>query len=96
LGYFTSRIPIMDYSGEREEMNVYVMDSSTMKDCNVDLAGSSCISPDVIDWYIDQNVKYSHKLKTRDFVFMQDPIQEYMAMANNYNVTGHRQDSISC
>jgi len=74
LGYYTSRIPIMSNDEMEEISNVYVFDSKTFHDCNDKLPGQTCISPDAIEWYINQNVLYSHSYKGRDFIFMFNPV----------------------
>lgn len=88
LGYFTSRIPILDQKGESEEFSIYIMDSGSFDCGSESVPGTTCISPDAIDWFINQQVSYSHTFKSRDFVFTNRPLQEYMHMANHYNVTG--------
>lgn len=44
IGYFTSRIPILDHSGHAELMSIYAMDTQSMTKCAENLPGQSCLS----------------------------------------------------
>ena len=39
---------------------------------------------------------YSHDAHLRDFVFLHKPIPEFMNLANNYEISGHKHQAISC
>jgi hypothetical protein len=54
IGYFTSRIPIMDPSGKEEILSVYTLDTSHEYCQGYGLPGETCISTDAIDWFTDQ------------------------------------------
>ena len=91
-GHFTGRIPIFDNDGRKEILSVYTMDSETNPDCNSGyLPGESCISSQAIDWFDEQQNRFGHNHRHRDFVFTHRPIQEFMTLANLYNITGHKQ-----
>ena len=49
-----------------------------------------------VDWFADQLNLYSHNHKARDFVFLHKPVPEFMNLANLYNISGHKQEAISC
>ena len=90
LGWFTSRIPIMDSAGKNELMSIYTLDTTSFSNCNKNLPGSSCIGVKTIGWFEEQQDFYSHDFLRRDFIFMHRPIQEFMAMGNMYSITGHK------
>jgi len=96
-GYFTGRVPIFDKEGREEIMSVYTLDSESHSDCKSGyLPGESCISSQAIDWFDSQQNKYSHNHRHRDFVFTHKPIQEFMTLANLYEITGHKQQAVGC
>ena len=89
-GHFTARIPIFDKDGQKEILSIYTMDSESHPQCNLDLPGESCISSEAIDWFDEQQNRFGHSFRHRDFVFTHKPIQEFMTMANLYQITGHK------
>ena len=96
-GHFTGRIPIFDKDGNNEILSVYTLDSETHAGCaDGYLPGASCISSQAIDWFDNQQHQYSHNHKHRDFVFTHRPLQEFMNLANLYNITGHKHEPIGC
>lgn len=44
LGYYTSRIPIMDSAGTSELMSIYTLDTTSFATCNESVPGSTCSS----------------------------------------------------
>ena len=95
-GHFTARIPIFDKDGQNEILSIYTLDSESHPQCSVDLPGESCISSEAIDWFDEQQNRYGHSYRHRDFVFMHKPIQEFMTLSNLYQITGHKQQEIGC
>ena len=91
MGYFTSRIPIMDPSGQQEVFSIYTIDTGSEYCLNQGLPGESCITTDAIDWLTEQMHSYSHKHTLRDFIFLHKPIPEYMNLANLYQISGHKE-----
>ena len=53
MGYFTSRIPVMDAGGKNEIFSLYTLDDSN-EECTEQLPGESCITSDAIDWFTEQ------------------------------------------
>jgi len=39
---------------------------------------------------------YSHKSDLRDFIFLHKPVPEFMNLANLYEISGHKEQAISC
>lgn len=70
LGYFTSRIPIMDRSGKNEVMSVYVFDSEDWN-CSdaLNLPGTHCIGSNAVSWFMEQQALHSHHYHLRDMLF---------------------------
>ena len=60
LGYYTSRIPIMDSTGANELMSIYTLDTTSFADCNENLPGSTCMSVQTIGWFEEQQDRFSH------------------------------------
>ena len=55
IGYFTSRIPIMDKSGKKEEFSVYLVDSEDFPCATkVGLPGSNCVGGNAVAWIGEQ------------------------------------------
>ena len=54
LGFFTSRIPIMDHAGKNEVLSVYVFDSEQWQ-CSQELGlpGTNCIGTDAVSWFVE-------------------------------------------
>ena len=77
-------------------MSVYALDSSSYPSCNNNLPGSSCLSVQTMAWFEEQQHLYSHSNTHRDFIFMHRPLQEFMTLANEYSITGHKEQAISC
>ena len=50
LGYFTSRIPIMDPEGEDEITSIFTLDSSDKSCLHKRLPGETCISTKTVEW----------------------------------------------
>lgn len=96
LGWFTSRIPIMDSDDKNELMSIYTLDTTSYASCNANLPGSSCLGVKTIGWFEEQQDLFSHNFQRRDFIFMHRPIQEFMAMGNLYSITGHKEQAINC
>ena len=63
LGYFTSRIPVMDKSGKAELFSIYTFDSEDFP-CSVGtgLSGANCIGGNAISWFSEQQNLFSHGL----------------------------------
>jgi hypothetical protein len=94
-GWFTGRIPIM--ANNTEMLSVYLFDSEHWQCADgVNMPGHNCIGSDAISWYTEQQVAYSHHLSKRDILFMHRPIQEFMQLANNYDVYGTKQEAVGC
>ena len=55
LGYFTSRIPIMDRTGKQEVMSIYSFDSEHWN-CSeaLGLPGTNCIGSNAVSWFMEQ------------------------------------------
>lgn len=52
MGWFTSRIPIMDPSGKYEQLSVYTFDTDDWS-CSdgINLPGANCIGSNAISWF---------------------------------------------
>ena len=86
----------MDPNGKNEVFSVYTLDTSHEYCQNMGIPGESCISTDAIDWFTDQQHKYSHNHHLRDFVFLHKPIPEFMNLANLYKISGHKEQAVGC
>ena len=52
LGWFTSRIPIMDPLGKTEQLSLYMFDSEDWKcAAGINMPGTNCIGSNAISWY---------------------------------------------
>lgn len=87
----------MGKEGGREVFSIYGFDTE-MFNCatDLDLPGTNCIGSDAVSWYMDQQVNHSHQWKDRDFLFMHEPLQEFMFAANVQEVYGIKEQSIDC
>lgn len=72
------------------------MDSSNENCLHTDLAGSTCIHQNTIDWLHRQQMEEGHNYRLRDLVFMHKPIQEFMHAANLYNIVGNKNQNVGC
>ena len=50
IGYFTSRIPILDEDEEIEVLSLYTLDSTDRMCIHPDLPGESCIGTRTVEW----------------------------------------------
>ena len=77
-------------------MSIYTLDTSHEGCLQYGIPGESCVSAEAVDWFNDQLHLHSHNHKARDFVFLHNPIPEFMNLANLYQISGHKQQAISC
>ena len=96
IGFFTARIPVMDPSGKEEIFSVFTIDTSAEYCQDYGLPGESCASSDGINWLYNQLRVYSPYESKRDIIFIHKPIQEFMNLANLYDISGHKQQAIGC
>lgn len=96
LGYFTSRIPIMDPQGSGEVLSIYSLDSSDKSCIDHSLPGNTCVPLAAVEWLGLQQSSYSHQYDQRDFIFMHWPIQEFMNFSNLYHFRGSKHQVIGC
>ena len=96
VGYFTSRIPIMDHRGHSEVLSVYTLDTSSEWCLDGTLPGETCITAEAVDWFSEQQRRYSHHHHFRDFIFLHKPVPEFMHLANLYEISGHKGQEINC
>jgi hypothetical protein len=83
LGEFTSRIPVMSHKEHKEVFSIYSFDTEMFK-CGAELGlpGTNCVGSDAVSWFMEQQMKHSHQWSQRDFLFMHEPLQEFMFAAN--------------
>jgi hypothetical protein len=86
----------MDPTGTSELMSIYTLDTTSFANCNTELPGSTCLSVKTIQWFEEQQDRFSHNFLRRDFIFMHRPIQEFMTLGNMYSITGHKEQAINC
>ena len=96
LGYFTSRIPIIDEATDDEILSIFTLDTTDKGCTHPDLPGYPCISTKTVEWLGLQQMSHSHEYNYRDFLFMHRPIQEFMPMANLYHFFGNKQQVVGC
>lgn len=61
LGWFTSRIPIMDPTGKHEMLSIYTFDSEDYACADgINMPGHNCIGSNAISWYATQEIDWGH------------------------------------
>lgn len=74
---------------KEEVFSIYAFDTE-MFECSekLGLPGTNCTGSDAVSWFMEQQALHSHKFLERDFIFMHQPLQEFMFAANVQEVYG--------